>query len=237
MKRLRIIDLPLIVKIGFAPALAIVLMAALAMGAMAAQARQARGLQEVAQQRFPDTLALQSLSERMTQVHGQVYLLLSNQAAGISADSIKRQIGDLSGEIARIHDAAQPLAVHALGEEKPVFDSLLAGFTETQTSLEDLRQSIEGGDGAQQASLARFEDQYGRLDYLLDSVVESTNARTQASVAAHLCSWINCPKPARSSRCPTATCRGQKPSKPSARAPGLSIKTTDACWIATTSTP
>ena len=186
MKRLRIIDLPLIVKIGFAPALAIVLMAALAMGAMAAQARQARGLQEVAQQRFPDTLALQSLSERMTQVHGQVYLLLSNQAAGISADSIKRQIGDLSGEIARIHDAAQPLAVHALGEEKPVFDSLLAGFTETQTSLEDLRQSIEGGDGAQQASLARFEDQYGRLDYLLDSVVESTNARTQASVAAHL---------------------------------------------------
>ncbi len=186
MKRLRLVDIPLIVKIGFAPALAIVLMAALAMGSMAAQDRQARGLREVAQQRFPDTLALQGLSERMTQVHGQVYLLLSNQAAGIGPESIKRQIGDLSGEVSRIRDSAQPLAAHATGDEKPVFESLLAGFTQTQASIEDLRQSVDGGAMAQQASLARFEDQYGRLDEMLGSVVESTNARTQASVMLHL---------------------------------------------------
>ena len=115
MKPIRLVDIPLIVKIGFAPALAIVLMAALAVGSMAAQDRQAHGLREVAQHRFPDTLALQALSERMTQVHGQIYLLLSNQAAGIGPESIKRQIGDLSGEISRIHDAAQPLAAHATG--------------------------------------------------------------------------------------------------------------------------
>ena len=186
MKPIRLVDIPLIVKIGFAPALAIALMAALAVGSMAAQDRQARGLREVAQHRFPDTLALQALSERMTQVHGQVYLLLSNQAAGIGPESIKRQIGDLSGEISRIHDAAQPLADHATGDEKAVFQSLLAGFTQTQAAIEDLQQSVDGGPPAQQASLARFEDQYGRLDELLGSVAESTNARTQASVTMRL---------------------------------------------------
>ena len=186
MKPIRLVDIPLIVKIGFAPALAIVLMAALAAGSMAAQDRQARGLREVAQHRFPDTLTLQALSERMTQVHGQIYLLLSNQAAGIGPESIKRQIGDLSGEISRIHDAAQPLAAHATGDEKAVFQSLLAGFAQTQAAIEDLQQSVDGGPAAQQASLARFEDQYGRLDELLGSVAESTNARTQASVAIRL---------------------------------------------------
>ena len=79
MKPIRLVDIPLIVKIGFAPALAIVLMAALAAGSMAAQDRQARGLREVAQHRFPDTLTLQALSERMTQVHGQVYPSYTNR--------------------------------------------------------------------------------------------------------------------------------------------------------------
>jgi methyl-accepting chemotaxis protein len=186
MKRVRLDDLPLIVKIGFAPALAIVLIAALAAGSIAAQDRQARGLREVAQQRFPDTLQLQTLSERMTQVHGQVYLLISNQAAGIGAESIKRQIDDLSGEVSRIHDVAQPMTTHVGGEERAVLNALLAGFSDSRAALEDLRQSVDQGQEAQQASLARFEAQYVQLDDLLGSAVEQTNARTQASVGAHL---------------------------------------------------
>ena len=90
MNRRRLVDLPLIIKIGFAPAFALVMLAALAIGALALQRDQATELNRVVQVDMPNSLRMQKVSERITAIHGQLYFLLTHQAAGIETAGIDR---------------------------------------------------------------------------------------------------------------------------------------------------
>ncbi len=88
MKRFRLDDLPLMVKVGFAPVLALVMLAVLATTAVVLQKNQMRELDRVVKTEMPNSLRMQRISERITDVHGELYLLLSHQAAQIETDKI-----------------------------------------------------------------------------------------------------------------------------------------------------
>jgi len=72
MKRFRFDDLPLMVKVGFAPALALAMLALLSAGAVVLQQNQTHELERVVRTDMPNSLRMQKISERITGVHGQV---------------------------------------------------------------------------------------------------------------------------------------------------------------------
>src|SRR5262245_29525724 len=91
VKSLRFQDWPLIVKIGLAPTFALVMLAGLAVGAIVIQKQQTGDLHRVVSQDMPNSLRMQKVSERITKVHGDLYFLLTHQAASIETDKIDAQ--------------------------------------------------------------------------------------------------------------------------------------------------
>ncbi len=71
--RFRLVDLPLMVKIGVAPAFALVMLAALAGGTIYMQQAQTRALEQVVETDMPNGLRIQRISERINKVHGELY--------------------------------------------------------------------------------------------------------------------------------------------------------------------
>ena len=101
MKRFRLVDTPLIIKIGFAPAFALVMLACLATGAIILQRAQSAELRQVVQVDMPNSLRMQKVSERITAIHGQLYFLLTHQAASIDVDKIE---GESQAMLAEVFD-------------------------------------------------------------------------------------------------------------------------------------
>src|SRR4051794_32269890 len=99
MKRVRLEDLPLVVKIGFAPAFAVAMLAFLAVGAVVLQKNELRELQQVVHTDMPNSMRMQKISERITAVHGQLYYLLTHSAAKLETDKIDAQSKALLAEV------------------------------------------------------------------------------------------------------------------------------------------
>lgn len=76
MKRFRLVDLPLIIKMGFAPAFALLMLAVLATGSIVVQRQQSAALQQVVAVDMRDNLRIQQLTKRIEGVHGELYLAL-----------------------------------------------------------------------------------------------------------------------------------------------------------------
>ncbi|MDP3298665.1 MAG: methyl-accepting chemotaxis protein, partial [Phenylobacterium sp.] len=104
--RFRLVDLPLIVKIGFAPAFALVMLAALAAGTIVMQRAQTETLRQVVHTDMPNSLRIQRISERINNVHGVLYYLLTQQAAGI-------EVGAIESRGQAMLDEVEALAVEA----------------------------------------------------------------------------------------------------------------------------
>ena len=109
MKRFRLVDLPLIAKIGFAPAFALVMLALTAGGAVIIQRGQAADLTQVVHTDLPNSLRLQKVSERITAVHGQLYFLLTHQAASIEVEKIEGESQAMLTETYRLYPPPTPL--------------------------------------------------------------------------------------------------------------------------------
>ena len=117
MKRFRLNDLPLIVKIGFAPALAVVMLAILATSSVVLQRNQVQELERVVKTEMPNNVRLQKISGRIMDVHGKLYFLLTHQAAQIEPEKIEgegqammAEIDAITKELAVARDAAAPAA-------------------------------------------------------------------------------------------------------------------------------
>ena len=118
MKRFRLVDLPLIAKIGFAPAFALVMLALTAGGAVIIQRGQANDLKQVVHTDLPNSLRLQKVSERITAVHGQLYFLLTHQAASIDTDKIEGDSQAMLAEVDAITKEVQAIAAKAPASQK-----------------------------------------------------------------------------------------------------------------------
>lgn len=184
MKRFRLDDLPLMVKVGFAPALALVMMAVLAAGAVVLQQSQTRELERVVQTDMPNSIRMQKISERITGVHGQLYMLLTHQAAQMEVEKIPDQSKALLGEIDKITKEVGVARNAAPASQRPAYDKLIKDLKETRDAL-DIIASMMSVDFASAAGFAApFEDQYKKMSANLQTIVTQAQAETDKKAKA-----------------------------------------------------
>ncbi|HEX7885944.1 MAG TPA: methyl-accepting chemotaxis protein [Phenylobacterium sp.] len=178
MKRFRLDDLPLMIKVGFAPALALLMLALLAAGAVVIQQNQMRELDRVVHMDMPNSIRMQKISERITGVHGELYLLLTHQAAQIDGDKIGGKGQALLAEVDNITKEVGVARAAATPSQRPRYDKLLKDLKETREAL-DVIVAMMSADFASAAGFAApFEDQYGKMSANLQAIVAATQAQT-----------------------------------------------------------
>ena len=96
MKRLA--DLPLIVKMGFAPLLALVALIMVTGLGYVAQKQQSAALQRVAEQDMVTSLRFAALEQKIAAAHGQMFVLIARQASGDGA-KVPQGLKDLTAEV------------------------------------------------------------------------------------------------------------------------------------------
>ena len=184
MKRFRLVDLPLIVKIGFAPAFALVMLALTAGGAVFIQREQARDLSQVVHADMPNSLRLQKVSERITAVHGQLYFLLTHQAAAIDTDKIEGESQAMLAEVDAITKEVQAIAAKAPPSQKKSFDELTKALKQTRDALDVIAAMITTDFGTAAGFAAPFEEEYKKMSATLTKIVEANRALTDANAKA-----------------------------------------------------
>jgi methyl-accepting chemotaxis protein len=184
MKRFRLEDLPLVIKIGFAPAFAVAMLAFMATGAVVLQKSQLGELQRVVHTDMPNSLRMQKISERITAVHGQLYLLLTHQAAKIEPEKIEAQSKALTAEVDAISNEVGVARAAAPPAQRPQYDRLLKDLKETRDGL-DVVSSMMTADFATAAGFAApFEDQYAKMTATLRDIVAQAQAQTDRQAQA-----------------------------------------------------
>ncbi|MBR7617979.1 methyl-accepting chemotaxis protein [Phenylobacterium sp. 20VBR1] len=183
MKTFRLADLSLVVKMAFAPAFAVLMLALVAGGAVWSQQQQSRAIDRIVSQDMAVSLDLARISKRITAVHGDLYLLMTHTAATpgtdptaqlqklmTDVDSIKADLGKLKGKM--------PPA------EQKRFDSLIKDLTDYRGGIEVVG-SMLGIDFATAAAFVEpFEVQYNRMTETLDGATALVQKEAKAHAKA-----------------------------------------------------
>jgi methyl-accepting chemotaxis protein len=188
MNRLRFDDLPMVIKIGFAPALALVALALVAGAGLWTQHAQSDAVERIARKDMAVSLQLAQISKRIAVVHGEVYILLTQQAAQMDPVAAQTRVDALGKEADGIKaDLAKVETLLPADERKP--------FGAVNSDLNDYRGAIEvvgsmlGVDfKTAQAFVAPFEAHYNRMTQTLDRaaslVQQDAEAEAQASASS-----------------------------------------------------
>ncbi|WP_377355095.1 methyl-accepting chemotaxis protein [Phenylobacterium terrae] len=173
-------------KIGFAPAFALIMLALSAAGSVVLQQDQAGELRRVVEQDMPSTMRLQKISERITDVHGELYFLLTNQAASIDVDKIEGQSQAMLAEVDAIQKEVAEISKAAPAAQKPAFDQLTKDLKETRDALDLIAAMITTDFGTAAGFAAPFEEQYTKMNANLDKIVQAQSAATDKNAAASI---------------------------------------------------
>ncbi|MFN3512039.1 MAG: methyl-accepting chemotaxis protein [Phenylobacterium sp.] len=184
MKRFRLVDLPLIAKIGFAPAFALVMLALMAGGAVIVERGLANDLRQVVHQDLPNSVRLQQVSERITAVHGKLYFLLTHQAAEIEVEKIEGESEALLSEVDAIRQEVEAMRANAPANQRAAFDELIEGLKQTRDGLEVITAMITTSFTTAAGFAAPFEEEYSKMTGTLTKIVEANKAATDANAAA-----------------------------------------------------
>lgn len=183
MNRLRLADLSLTVKLGFAPALSLVVLCVLAGAAVTLQRWQSAELVRVVKVDMPASLQTQKISEQITDVHGQIYKVMADAMAksdgGKGAERMAKQearFNDIRKEV----DAA---AAGAAGDEKAAYGELSKDLKEAHDAVDVVAGMLGADPGMASGFLGAFEDQYVKMNKVLDKVVQAGKASADAKAA------------------------------------------------------
>jgi len=184
MNRLRLTDLPLTVKIGFAPALSMAVLCVLAAGAVFLQQSQSAELVRVVKTDMPASLRMQKISERITDVHGQIYKVMTDAMAKADGGKGAAKMSGLEGDLVQIRKDVDAAAADAPGDEKGAFADLSKDLKEAHDAV-DVVAGMLGTDATMASGfLGSFEDQYVKMNTVLAKIVQENQAHTDAKAAA-----------------------------------------------------
>jgi methyl-accepting chemotaxis protein len=182
--RLRLTDLPLTVKIGFAPALSLAVICVLAAGAVMLQQTQSSELVRVVKVDMPASLSTQRISQEITDAHGQIYKVMADAMAksdgGKGADRMAKQ----KERLVEIRKEVDAEAAAAPADQKAAYAELSKDLKEADSAV-DVVAGMMGADAGMAAGfLGAFEDQYVKMNKVLDKIVQASKAQTDAKAAA-----------------------------------------------------
>ncbi len=188
MKIARFTDLPIAVKMGVAPACAALMVAVSAIAMISIESHQANELKQVVQIDLPVSLRLKSVSERITAVHGKLYMLMTHQAADIDTAKINDEMQALLAEIDKISDEVKSIEAVADVDERPALASLRKDLSETRSAMDAVGAMVGVDFKTAAGFVAPFEDTYqkmsGRLSQIVDQQTVASSKRADASYAA-----------------------------------------------------
>jgi methyl-accepting chemotaxis protein len=184
MRKNALRDLPLVVKMGAAPTVALVMLVLLTATAIYVQGRQSTELQNVVQQDLPNSVRMQRISERISNVHGQLYLLLTHKAGSIDEAKIPDQMDALLKEIDSISAEVVTAKGVAPEDQRKSFDQLLKSLKDTRGSVEAVGAIMTADFATAAGFVAPFEDQYQSMGAILSKLVDQTGASTRDRAAA-----------------------------------------------------
>jgi methyl-accepting chemotaxis protein len=167
----RFVDLPLTIKIGFAPVFALAVLGVIASVSVVNQNSQAAAVRAVAAHDMPDSLRLASIGQRLSDVHGDIYLMLTHQASGDAQASAR-----VKPILAKIDDITKDVALAKAAAPA----ELQAPLANLQKDLKDYRGGVEVvesmmGIDFKTASdfVAPFEAYYERMTQTVTSAVHA----------------------------------------------------------------
>ena len=135
MKGLRLSDVPMIVKIGFAPAIALLMFAVVVAGSIMSQSSESQELKQVVRVDMPASLRMQEISRRIAAAHGQLYVL-THQAGSIDKDKIDAQMKTLLDEFDAITKEVKAVRAQEPAAQQPVFDKLIKSLGDTRSAVD-----------------------------------------------------------------------------------------------------
>ncbi|PLR18925.1 methyl-accepting chemotaxis protein [Caulobacter zeae] len=182
MKRFRLVDLPLIIKIGFAPAFALLMLAAMAVGSIVVQKSQSAALQQVVETDMRTNSEIQSLSRRITDSHGKLYQILASKADPMAAPAGPR-ITELLAEFDTLGKEMKGLSARLPASERPKIDALVKALAECRSAVDTVSGMVDVDAGMAMSFAGSFEDQYVKMAAQLQKVVDdaASRAKTQAA--------------------------------------------------------
>jgi methyl-accepting chemotaxis protein len=186
MTRPRLTDLPLVVKIGFAPTLALVVLLVLSIGAVLAENSQSAALKRVVSVDMPASLEMQRISERLVAAHGKLYFLMTQQAANDHVEKIPGEMDKLLGDFDSIVKDVARLKAQAPADQQPQFDKLIKDIKDAKDAVGAVQGMMGVDIATAQGFAGQFEDQYKKMNGTLAKVVQAAKAETDARTAKTL---------------------------------------------------
>ncbi|QUD87213.1 methyl-accepting chemotaxis protein [Phenylobacterium montanum] len=178
MKGFRLSDVPMIVKIGFAPAIALLMFVAMAMGSIMVQQGSSRELKQVVQVDMPASQKLQDISRRIAAAHGQLYLIMTHQAGGIDKDKVDGQMKALLTEFDSITAEVKQVKAQEPVSQKALFDKLIKQLDDTKSAVDVVGGMVSVDFGTAAGFVAPFEDSYNQMTATLDQADKFAEAQT-----------------------------------------------------------
>ena len=186
MTRTRFDDLPLVVKIGVAPALALIALAAFTLAAFVMLHQQSSIIEKIADKDMAVSLKLAGISKRIAGAHGDLYVLLTQQAAQMDpvaaqtrVDALGKETDAIKADLTKVETLLPPAQRKAFG----VVDKDLNDYR----GAIDVVGSMLGIDfKTAQAFVTPFEAHYRRMTQTLDKAAGAiqTEAETEARASA-----------------------------------------------------
>ena len=187
MKLARFTDLPILIKMGLAPACAAIMVAFAAIAMVSVESHQSSELRKVVQTDLPVSLRLKSVSERITAAHGRLYMLMTHQAADIDTAKVADQMAALLTEIDKISEEVKAIEALAGPDQREQLAALRKDLSETRGALDAVGAMISVDLKMAAGFVAPFEDTYQHMSQRLASIVDAqtlaSSKRAEASYA------------------------------------------------------
>ncbi|NEX91659.1 methyl-accepting chemotaxis protein [Caulobacter sp. 17J65-9] len=186
MRLVRLADLPLIVKVGFAPAFAVVMLAAMAGGAVWTQKSQSAELAGVVQTDMPRSLKLKDISERITAVNGELYAAMTKKATATDEGQTGARMKALLAQMDGIDKDLKSLEASSPADQKKAITQLRKDLSDCRSGIEMVEGMLDVDVGMASSYLSAFEDSYKAMNKTLGKVVSSAQAATDKRAAHSL---------------------------------------------------
>uniref|UniRef100_B0T4B3 Methyl-accepting chemotaxis sensory transducer n=1 Tax=Caulobacter sp. (strain K31) TaxID=366602 RepID=B0T4B3_CAUSK len=183
MKRFRLVDLPLIIKIGFAPAFALLMLALMAGGAIVVQKSQSAALKQVVETDMRENMEIQAISKRISNINGELYTVLTHKAGNIEVDKNDARMAAILAETDAIKKDLTSLKAKLPKEEQPKIAELIKSLDECRAAIDTVSGMIGVDFGMAVSFIAPFEEQYAKMTGQLDEVVNAANKRVAVETA------------------------------------------------------
>ncbi|WP_297509436.1 methyl-accepting chemotaxis protein [uncultured Caulobacter sp.] len=189
MTKLKIANLPLVVKMAVAPAFAVIMLTLVAAGAFWTQTQQTVLLRHVVEQDMTTSSRLLLASKRIAAAHGTLYQVLTRQAAAGAAGATgsDAKLKALIGEVDGIKAELTAIKTDLPADQQAKFAGVLKDLANYRGGIEVVGSMLGIDFPSAAAFVEPFEAQYASMTAALDKaskeVITDSSAKAQASAA------------------------------------------------------